>query len=49
MKKYIPHMSPPWNLKGTSDWSKTHQLYFKNYDFCEYEKYGAISLKIDIL
>ena len=25
------------------------QLYFKNYDFCEYVKFGAILWKIDIL
>ena len=25
------------------------QLYFKNYDFCEYVKFGAISWKFDIL
>ena len=28
---------------------KKFQLYFKNYDFCEYVIFGAISLKIDIL
>ena len=49
MKKYIPHMSLPWNLSGRSGWSKQFQLYFKNYDFCEYVKFGAISLKVDIL
>ena len=49
MKKYIPHMSPPWSLKGRNGWSKKFQLYFKNYDFCEYVKFGAILLKIDIL
>ena len=49
MKKYIPHMSLPWNLYGRSGWSKKFQLYLKNYDFCEYVKFGAISLKIDIL
>ena len=47
MKKYIPHMSLPWNLKGRSGWSKKFQL--KNYDFCEYVQFGAISLKNDIL
>ena len=25
------------------------QLYFKDYDLCEYVKFGAISLKCDIL
>ena len=49
MKKYIPHMSLPWNLQGRSGWSKKFQLYLKNYDFCEYVKSGAISLQIDIL
>ena len=49
MKKYIPYMSLPWNLEGRSSCSKKFQLYFKNYDFCEYVKFGAISLKIDIL
>ena len=29
-------------------WKKS-QLYFKNYDFCEYVKFGVILLKIDIL
>ena len=24
-------------------------LYFKNYDFCEYVKFGAVTQKIDIL
>ena len=48
MKKYIPHMSLPWNLYGRSGWSKKFQLYFENCDFCEYVKFGVISLKIDI-
>ena len=47
MKKYIPHMSLPWNLKRRSGWSKKFQL--KNYDFCEYVQFGAILLKYDIL
>ena len=34
---------------GRSGWSKKFQLYFKNYDFSEYVKFGAILLKIDIL
>ena len=29
--------------------SKKFQLYFKNYEFCEYVKFEAISWKIDIL
>ena len=49
IKKYIPHMSLPWNLWGRSSWSKKIQLYLKNYDFCEYVTFGAISWKIDIL
>ena len=49
MKKYIPYMSLPWNLKGRRGWSKKFHLYFKNYDFREYVKFGAISLKFDIL
>ena len=28
---------------------KKIQLYLKHYDFCEYVKFGAISVKIDIL
>ena len=28
---------------------KKIQLYFKNYDFCDHVKFGAISLKFDIL
>ena len=48
MKKSIPNMSLPWNLQGWSSWSKMLQIYFKNYDFCEYVKFGAISWKIDI-
>ena len=31
-----------------SGWFKKFQLYFKNYDFCEYVKFGAILLKFDI-
>ena len=46
---YIPHMSLPLNLQGRSGWSKKFQLYFQNYEFCENVKFGAISLKIDIL
>ena len=50
MKKYITHLSLPWYFKGRSGWPKKIQLYFENYDFfCEYVKFGAISLKIDIL
>ena len=49
MKKYISYMSLPWNSQGRSGRFKKFQLYFKNYDFCEYVKFGAISLKIDIL
>ena len=30
-------------------WSKKFQLYYENYDFYENVKFGAISLKIDIL
>ena len=39
MKKSIPHMSLPWIF----------QLYLKNNNFCEYVKFGAISLKSKIL
>ena len=49
MKKNIPDMSPPIYLKGWSSWSKKVQLYLKNYDFCEYVEFGAISWKFDIL
>ena len=42
-------MSLPWNWLGRSSWSKKFQLYFKNYDFCENVKFGAILLKFDIL
>ena len=28
---------------------KKLQIYFKNYDLCEYVEFGAISLKFDIL
>ena len=28
---------------------KSSNYTFKNYDFCEYVKFGAISLKFDIL
>ena len=28
---------------------KNYKLYLKNYDFCEYVKFGAISWKFDIL
>ena len=49
MKKSIPDMSLPWNLKGWSSWSKKLQKYLKNYDICENVKFGAISWKCDIL
>ena len=49
MKKSIPDMSLPWNLKGRSSWSKKMQLCLKNYDLCEYVEFGAISWKFDIL
>ena len=49
MKKSIPGMSLPWNLKGWSSLSKKLQIYFKNYGLCEYVEFGAISWKIDIL
>ena len=29
--------------------TKKLQLFFKNYDLCEYVKFGAISWKVDIL
>ena len=29
--------------------SKKFQLYFKNYDFCENVRFGAILIKLDIL
>ena len=38
-----------WNLYGRSSWSKKFKLYFKNCNFCEYLKFGAISWKINIL
>ena len=49
MKKTIPDMSLPWNLKEWSSWSKKLQIYFKNYDFCENVEFGAISWKFDIV
>ena len=49
MKKSIPDVFLPWNLYGWSSWSKKLEIYFKNYDFCEYVKFGAISWKFDIL
>ena len=49
MKKSIPDMSLPWNLEGWSSWFKKLQIYFKNYDLCEYVEFGAISWKNDIL
>ena len=45
MKKYFSYMSLPQNLLGRRSWSKKLQLYFKNYDFCEYVKFGEISWK----
>ena len=49
MKKSIPHMSLPLNVYGKSRWSKKFHLYLKNYDLCEYVKFGAILWKNDIL
>ena len=49
MKKSIPGMSLPWNLEGWSSWSKKLQIYLKNFDWCEYVEFGAISWKFDIL
>ena len=49
MKKYIPYMSLPYNVQGRSSWFEKFKLYFKNYDFCEYVKFLAISWKFDIL
>ena len=40
-KKYIPHVT-------AIGWSKKFQLYLKNYDICEYMKFVAILLKIDV-
>ena len=48
MKKSIPDMSLPWNLKGWSSCSKKLQIYLK-YDLCEYVEFGAISWKFDTL
>ena len=48
-KKYIPFISLPWNLQVKSSWSKKYELYFRNYNFSEYVKFGAISWKSDIL
>ena len=42
-------MSLPWNYRKEAIGSKKFQLYFKNYDFCEYVKFVTISLKFDIL
>ena len=44
-EKVYSYMSLSQNLYGTSSWSKRFQLYFENYDFCEYVKFGAISWK----
>ena len=49
MKKHFPSISLSWNLYGRSSFSKKFQLCFKNYDFCEYVRFGAISWKFDIL
>ena len=49
MKKSIPDMSLPWNFQGWSSWSKKLQIYFKNYDLCEYMEFVTISWKYDIL
>ena len=42
MTKYIPYFSLTCNIFGIGSWSKKFQLYFKNYDFCENVKFGAI-------
>ena len=47
LKKSIPLILLPWNSFGRSSKSKKFQKYLKNYDFCEYVKFGAISWKID--
>ena len=44
IKKSIPDMALPWNWLGWSCWSKKLQIYFKNYDFCEYVEFWVISL-----
>ena len=49
MKKSIPDTSLPWNLLERSGRFKKFQLCFKNYDFCEYVKFRALLLKINIL
>ena len=46
MKKYIPHVSLPWNLQGRSSLSKKFQLYFKNYDFVVMWNLGQFHLKL---
>ena len=49
MKKSIPEMPLPWNLKGWSSWFKNLQIYLKNYDLRENVEFGVISWKFDIL
>ena len=41
-------MSLPWSLQDEAVGLKM-QFYLKNYDFCEYVEFGAISWKFDIL
>ena len=49
MKKSIPDMSPAIKIyREEAGWSKKFQIYLKNYDFCEYVKFGAILWKFDI-
>ena len=49
MKKSRFLTSPCHKIWSRSSLSKKFQLYFKNYDFNEYVKFGAISWKLDIL
>ena len=40
MKKSIPDMSLPWNLKGRSSWSKKLQIYLQNNNVWENVEFG---------
>ena len=40
---------PAMKFTGMKQWSKKLQIYFKNYDLCEYVEFGAISWTFDIL
>ena len=48
-EKEFSSQATAMKIIGKSSASKKFQLFLKDYNFCEYVKFGAISCKIDIL